>query len=107
MNALTLPEASANAPEVDLLILALLGVTILVLVLVFGLMLFYVARWRHTNTEDRGRTGEKSWRFEIAWTGATLVLFFGLFLWGANLYVRQFQPPANALRISVVGKQWM
>ncbi len=107
MNALSLPEASANAAEVDLLLLALLGVTVLVLALVFGLMLFYVARYRHTNNEDRGRPGEKTWRFEIAWTGATLVLFFGLFLWGANLYVRQFQPPADALRISVVGKQWM
>ncbi len=107
MNALSLPAASANAGEVDLLLLALLGVTILVLALVFGLMLFYVARYRHTNTEDRGRPEEKTWRFEIAWTSATLVLFFGLFLWGANLYVRQFQPPPNALRISVIGKQWM
>lgn len=107
MNALTLPAASSNAGEVDLLLLALLGGSILVLLLVFGLMLLYVSRYRHTNTDDRGPPGEKTWRFEIAWTGATLALFFGLFLWGANLYVRQFQPPANALRISVIGKQWM
>lgn len=107
MNALTLPAASANAPEVDLLLFALLGGTVLVLALVFGLMLRYVAHYRYTNTKDRGRPEEKTWRFEIAWTAATLVLFFGLFLWGADLYVRQFQPPPNALRISVVGKQWM
>ena len=105
MKALTLPAASANAPEVALLLFALRGVTILALV--FGLMLLYVARWRYTNTQDRGRPDKKTWRFEIAWTGATLVLFFGLFLWGANLYVRQFQPPPNALRISIISKQWM
>ena len=102
-----LPAASTNAPEVDLLLWALFGVSILVLALVFGLMLLYVARWRHTNWEDRGKTSEKTWVFEIAWTSATLVLFLGLFVWGADLYVRQFQAPADALRISVTGKQWM
>ena len=34
-------------------------------------------------------------------------LFFGLFIWGSVIYVRQFQPPANALKIYVVAKQWM
>jgi len=102
-----LPEASVNAPEVDLLLLALLGVTILVLLLVFGLMLTYVSRYRYTNLHDRGKVAQKTWQFEIAWTGATLALFFGLFVWGANLYVRQFQAPPDALRIAVTGKQWM
>lgn len=102
-----LPAASTNAPEVDLLLWALFGVSILVLALVFGLMLTYVSRWRHSNWEDRGETSDKTWEVEIAWTGATLVLFFGLFVWGANLYVRQFQAPTDALRISVIGKQWM
>ncbi len=107
MRGLLLPAASTNALEVDTLLWALLGVTILVLALVFGLMLTYVVRYRHGSPEHRGKPGEKTWRFEIAWTGLTLVLFFGLFLWGANLYVRQFQPPAGALRIAVTGKQWM
>jgi len=107
VKGLLLPAASTNAVEVDTLLWALFGVTVLVLALVFGLMLTYVVRYRHTSAEDRGKPGEKTWRFEIAWTGATLVLFFGLFVWGANLYVRQFQPPANSLRIAVVGKQWM
>ncbi len=102
-----LPSASTNAPEVDLLLWALFGVSVLVLALVFGLMLLYVARWRHTNWEDRGKTSDKTFRIEISWTVATLVLFFGLFVWGANLYVRQFQVPPDALRISVTGKQWM
>ena len=38
---------------------------------------------------------------------ATLAIFFGLFIWGGDLYVRLFQPPADALQIYVVGKQWM
>ena len=99
--------ASSNAPELDALIYGLLIMTAAVLLLVFGLMLVYVVRYRAGSKLDRGSLAEKSWRFEITWTAATLVVFFGLFLWGADLYVRLFQPPADALKIYVVGKQWM
>ena len=36
-----------------------------------------------------------------------MLVFFGLFIWGADLYVRLFQPPPNALKIYVIAKQWM
>jgi cytochrome c oxidase subunit 2 len=70
-------------------------------------MLVFIVRYRHDSKVHRGHVDEKSFKIEISWTAATLVIFFGLFVWGANLYVRQFQPPAGALRISVIGKQWM
>ena len=53
------------------------------------------------------RSPKKTWRLEAAWTVATLLIFFGLFVWGADLYVRLFQPPSEALKIYVIGKQWM
>jgi cytochrome c oxidase subunit 2 len=34
-------------------------------------------------------------------------VFFGLFVWGADLYVRLLQPPRDALKIYVIAKQWM
>jgi cytochrome c oxidase subunit 2 len=74
---------------------------------VFGLMGFYIIRYRHDSPIDRGSLDGKTFRFEISWTIATLVLFFGLFIWGSVIYVRQFQPPANALKIYIVAKQWM
>lgn len=102
-----LPQASSLAPEVDYLMAALLVVTLLVLALVFGLMLYYVVRFRHNNGLDRGNIAEKTWRVETAWTAATLVAFLGLFIWGADLYTRMFDVPPDSLRISVIGKQWM
>jgi len=78
-----------------------------VLGLVFGLMLVYAIRYRHNSPIDRGALAEKSFRFEISWTVGTLVIFFGLFIWGSMIYVRLYQPPANALKIYVVAKQWM
>jgi cytochrome c oxidase subunit 2 len=104
---LILPQASAQAPESDALLLCLLLMSFAVLALVFGLMLTYVIRYRAGSSLDRGILAQKTWRIETAWTVATLLVFFGLFLWGADLYVRLFQAPAEAMKIYVVGKQWM
>jgi cytochrome c oxidase subunit 2 len=101
------PAASSNAHEVDALLSALLLISGAVLALVFGLLLLYMFKYRENSGLDRGKLSEKSWRLEVAWTSATLVAFFGLFIWGADLYVRMFQPPKDALRIYVIGKQWM
>jgi len=102
-----LPEASSNAPEVDFLLLALTLMAFAVLALVALLMIRFMFRYRAGSKVDRGAIAKKTWGVESAWTGATLLVFFGLFVWGANLYVRQFQPPADALTIYVVAKQWM
>ena len=99
--------ASPGAAETDWLMAALLGASVLVLVLVFGLMFIFLVRYRHDSGRDRGPRSDKTWRMEVAWTAATLVAFFGLFVWGADLYVRAFTPRAHPLTIIVVGKQWM
>ncbi len=104
---LSLPEASTHAGEVDALLLCLLGLSAAVLALVFGLIWTYVIRYRAGGPLNRGNIANKTWRMEAAWTVATLVCFFALFVWGADLYVRQTNPPANAMKIYVVGKQWM
>ena len=104
---LFLPLAASTGHQTDLLILALVLVSCAVLGLVFGLMFLYVVRYRHNSPIKRHTVAEKSFRFEISWTVGTLLIFFGLFIWGSMIYVRQFQPPANALKIYVVAKQWM
>lgn len=101
------PSATVEGREVDFLILALLLVSCAVLALVFGLILLYMVRYRAGSRAHRGVPSGKTWGFEISWTAATLAVFFGLFIWGGDLYVRLFQPPADALQLYVVGKQWM
>jgi cytochrome c oxidase subunit 2 len=104
---LTLPLAASTGTQTDLLLLGLLAVSLAVLGLVFWLMLLYAIRYRHNSPVDRGALAEKSFRFEISWTVGTLVIFFGLFIWGSMIYVRLYRPPVNALKIYVVAKQWM
>ncbi|WP_264812513.1 cytochrome c oxidase subunit II, partial [Gluconacetobacter sacchari] len=104
-----LPEASAHAARIDLLLAGLTIISLAVLGLVFGLMVLNVMRFRagRTTAVARAAAGHKNWWFEIAWTAATLVIFFGLFLWATQLYVVGFRPPADAIQIYVTGKQWM
>lgn len=102
-----LPQAATSAAESDYLIFALVLASGAILSLVFGLILLYLFKYRADSGADRGGVSEKTWRIEIAWTSATLVIFFGLFVWGADLYLRLFRLPPNALRIYVIGKQWM
>lgn len=99
--------ASRHAIEQDWLFLALLLVTLAVLVLVFGLMFQYVVSYRSDSGIERGKIATRTFGYELAWTFATLLVFFGLFVWGADLYARIWQPPRDALKIYVVGKQWM
>jgi len=105
--SLWLPAASSNAAEVDHLIEALLAISVVVLALVFGLLFRYIVKYRASSPLNRGAIAQKTWVIETAWTIATLLVFFGLFVWGADLYVRLFQPPRDALKIYVIAKQWM
>jgi cytochrome c oxidase subunit 2 len=103
----TPPAASSMAAEVDRLYAGLLAVTGLVLLLVFVLLLTFAIRYRRGSDADRGDRIRKSWRWEVSWTTATLIAFVALFFWGADLYARLYTPPADAVDIYVVGKQWM
>jgi len=50
---------------------------------------------------------EGSTLLEATWTIIPLGLFMVMFVWGALIYFRVYTPPANAMNIYVVGKQWM
>ncbi len=50
---------------------------------------------------------EGSTLLEATWTIIPLGLFLVMFVWGALIYFRVYTPPANAMNIYVVGKQWM
>jgi len=100
------PEASAIAPQMDALyffmvLVSLVGLTLVVL-LVVGFSILY-SKERHPKAVQI----EGSTLLEATWTIIPLGLFLVMFVWGALLYFRIYTPPANAMNIYVVGKQWM
>jgi cytochrome c oxidase subunit 2 len=99
--------ASAYASQVNILFGSLLVITVATVGLVFFLLLFFANKYRHGSSVVRHEPTKKTWRFEVAWTAATLLIFVGLAVWGASLFVHLYNPPPNALQIFIVGKQWM
>jgi cytochrome c oxidase subunit 2 len=99
--------ASDYARRIDFLFGSLLVVALLTAGLVFFLLLYFANKYRHTSTADRSGATKKTWRFEVSWTAATLLIFVALAVWGASLFLKLYNPPPDALQIFVVGKQWM
>jgi cytochrome c oxidase subunit 2 len=102
-----LAVASNFAPDVDHILICLLVISSGMLLLVFWLMWSFMIRYRVGSPIDRGAIAQRTWRFEIAWTAATFVVFIGLFYWGAGVYLDEYQPPPGTMKISVIGKRWM
>src|ERR1700744_2185943 len=104
--ALFPPEASKIAPQMDALyffmvLVSLIGLTIVIL-LVTSFSILYRRERHPVATQIEGST-----LLEATWTIIPLGLFLLMFVWGALLYFRIYTPPANAMNIYVVGKQWM
>ncbi len=104
--ALFPPEASKIAPQMDALyffmvLVSLVGLTIVIL-LVVSFSILYSKKRNPVATQIEGST-----LLEATWTIIPLGLFLIMFVWGALIYFRVYTPPANAMNIYVVGKQWM
>ncbi len=100
------PEASTIAPQMDALIffmilVSLIGLTIVILFIV-GFSVLYRKQRHPVAVQIEGST-----LLEATWTIIPLGLFLVMFVWGSLIYFRVYTPPANAMNIYVVGKQWM
>ena len=106
-------QASTMAGQVDGLFLFLLGVTVFFSLLIAGLIVVFMVRFRRrpgvwpTEASEPTESLEGSFFLETFWSvvpfGITLVAFF----WGASIYASLSLPPDDALVVNVVGKQWM
>jgi cytochrome c oxidase subunit II len=100
------PEASKIAPQADALyffmvLVSMIGMTIVIL-LVVGFSIMYSKKRHPVAVQIEGST-----MLEATWTIIPLGLFLIMFVWGALIYFRVYTPPANAMNIYIVGKQWM
>jgi cytochrome c oxidase subunit 2 len=101
------PGASTVAVEMDLLYLFIFAVSAFFTVLVVALIGYFTVKFRRRNVDDVGADIHGSLALELGWTFIPFVLSMVMFGWGASLFFRLATPPANAMEIFVVGKQWM
>src|SRR6201992_4274014 len=105
-SALFPAEASTIAPFADALYFFLLLLTVIGLILVGSLIFGFSLRYRRARNPVATQI-EGSTLMEATWTIIPLALFLVCFVWGALLYFRIYNPPANSMNIYIVGKQWM
>jgi len=105
-SALFPAEASSISPYVDALYFFLIAMTIFGVVFVGVLVFVFAVKYRKEKSPVATQV-EGSTVLEATWTIIPLGVFLLVFVWGALLYFRIYDPPTNAMNIYVVGKQWM
>ncbi|HEV2330419.1 MAG TPA: cytochrome c oxidase subunit II [Verrucomicrobiae bacterium] len=99
--------ASTTAGRVDDIYFVLLGFSAVILTIVFLPMIYCLFKFRRGNRAYREPLRVSTNKIEVTWTIIPAILAMGFFAWGADVYFYLEVPPANALEINVVGKQWM
>jgi len=100
-------QASSFAGDVDALYGFLWALTIVIGTLLTLLILYFAIKYRRRSEEEIPRPVKASHRLEAIWVGVPFVIAMGIFAWSAALYYRMYRPPAEAIDIYVVAKQWM
>jgi len=100
-------QASTYAAQSDLLAF-LFGLLVALLSLpVFILMIVFSVKYRRGKPADRThRTNRNIW-MEVSWALIPFVLVLGFYIWSTRLFIELRSPPASAININVVAKQWM
>ncbi|MGA9073874.1 MAG: cytochrome c oxidase subunit II transmembrane domain-containing protein [Candidatus Sulfotelmatobacter sp.] len=80
-------QASTLAPHVDALYIFLLIVTGMMALLVFVVVIFFAARFRH-RPGVRAEQIEGSTALEITWSAIPFAIFMVIFAWGAVVYFK-------------------
>ncbi|HWD90918.1 MAG TPA: cytochrome c oxidase subunit II [Verrucomicrobiae bacterium] len=101
------PQASQVARQTDHLLIGLILFSAFAMVVVFVPMIYFLFKYRRGTKADRRPVHLPEIMIEATWTIIPTIVFAGLFAWGANVYWAIERPPADAMDISVVGKQWM
>ena len=101
------PQASTFAGREDALFFFLVAVSLVFVGLIFLLVTVFAIRYRRRSPDERPRRTREPLLLELAWTLIPFGLMVIMFAWGAQLFFFASRPPAGAMEVAVVGKQWM
>ena len=101
------PSASATATQTDYLILAFTVLTVLLTAPVFIGITFFALYYRDGRQVNRAHREPRNVKIELSWMLIPFALTLIFFVWGAIIFDTHKHPPANAMTISAIGRQWM
>jgi cytochrome c oxidase subunit II len=100
-------QASTTASRVDALFFFLIAVSVFFAALIFLLIVIFAIRYRRRAEDERPKPIEGELWLEVLWSVIPFGLTMVMFVWGAVIFFDIYNPPDDALQISVVGRQWM
>lgn len=101
------PTASSIAEGVDELHYFLTAITLFFTVLIFGVIFYFMIKYRRRSEDEKPPETEEHLPLEIAWTVIPALICVVIFVWSSSLYVRNARPPKASTQVYVIGKQWM
>jgi cytochrome c oxidase subunit 2 len=99
--------ASAYADRIDLLMWSFTVVVALLSAPVFILIFVFAVRYRRGRPANREHVIDQSLPIELSWALIPFLLTVGFFVYAAWLFFGLHRPPADAMTVDVVAKQWM
>ena len=100
-------SASASAAETDHLIWLFTALTLVLVIPIFVGITIFAVRYREGNQVNRRYREDRDRTLEIGWMLIPFALTLIFFAWGAKMFIVHKNPPANAMRIEAIGRQWM
>ena len=100
-------HASARAAQVDAIYFFMVAVTAFFSLLIAALVVFFAIKYRRKSDDEVGVAIHGSLALELMWTFIPLAIAMVMFAWGAKVFFDLYRPPAGAMEIFIVGKQWM
>jgi cytochrome c oxidase subunit 2 len=100
-------DASSVAPRFDELFWFVCLVTGVVAILIAGFIVVFAVRYRRGSRADRSNAPPGYLPLEITWIAVPFAIFIAFFAWAGGDYANLYRPPADAMPVFVVAKQWM
>ena len=100
-------QASAQAGDVDAIYFFMVAVTAFFSILIAALVVYFAIKYRRRHPDEVGYAIHGSLALELLWTIIPFFIVMIMFAWGAKVFFDLYRPPAGAMEIHVVGKQWM
>jgi cytochrome c oxidase subunit II len=100
-------QASAQAAQVDAIYFFMVAVTAFFSLLIAALVVVFAIKFRRRHDNEIGAAIHGSIALELLWSIIPLCIAMVMFGWGAKVFFDLYRPPAGAMEIFVVGKQWM
>jgi cytochrome c oxidase subunit 2 len=101
-------QASTVAGQVDALLFFLLGISVFFTLLIAGLIIVFMVRYRRRpENVDYVPETHGSLALEGLWTAIPFGIAMVIFFWAASIFATIHRAPDDAIPIDVVGKQWM